>query len=361
MELLHGKTLEQRLRRGRLELPLLIDIAIALSEALDVAHGVHIVHRDIKPANVILSARGPKLLDFGLAKPALLSASAVAEQSTMAAGPLVTDPGSTVGTIAYMSPEQLRAEDLDTRSDLFSFGVVLYEMATGRRAFAGATGALIAVAILQQDPPQPRELRPELPERLQEIVMKAIEKDRELRYQRASDINAELQRVQRDLDAARGGAAATPELTARWKPVVPAVAALALLAAGGYVMSHRRPALTNRDTIVLADFVNRTGDPVFDGTLRQGLAVQLEQSPFLSLVSEQRLQRTLAQMGQPTDAPLTATRAQEICERTSSAAFLEGSIASLGSMYVLGLRATDCRTGDLIDEQQIQAPRKEDV
>src|SRR3954463_8122574 len=188
MELLEGETLEQRLARGRLDLPLLLDIGIALSEALDVAHAVRIVHRDIKPANIILTARAPKLLDFGLAKPAPLSASAVAEQPTMAAGPLVTEAGSTVGTIAYMSPEQLRGEDLDTRSDLFSFGLVLYEMATGLPAFAGATGALIAAAILQQEPPGPRELRPELPERLQDVLLKAIEKERGLRYQRASDI-----------------------------------------------------------------------------------------------------------------------------------------------------------------------------
>jgi len=365
MELLQGETLQQRVSRGPLDVPDLLDMGIALADALDVAHSARVVHRDIKPENIILTDRGPKILDFGLAKSVALPAAATAAQPTMTAAPLVTDPGSTVGTVAYMSPEQLRGEELDARTDLFSFGLVLYEMATGRRAFVGATSALVAAGILQEEPPRPRSCRPDLPERLEEIILKAVEKDRRLRYQHAADIRSDLQRVKRDGDSVRVATIPKPEpgrtLATRWRVIASAFAVVVSLIAAGYFMLRPRPALTNRDTLVLADFVNTTGDPVFDGTLRQGLSVQLGQSPFLSLISEQRIHRTLELMGQPLDVQLTPKVAQEICERTASAAYLEGSIASLGTQYVLGLRATNCRTGDVLDEEQVQAARKEDV
>jgi serine/threonine protein kinase/tetratricopeptide (TPR) repeat protein len=363
MELLQGQTLQQHLARGPVDVPELVDMGIALADALDAAHAAGIVHRDIKPANILVTTRGPKILDFGLAKSVPLAAIA-SQHPTMTAGPLVTEPGSMVGTVAYMSPEQLRGEDLDARTDLFSFGLVLYEMATGRLAFTGATGALIAASILHADPPRPRSLRADLPESLESVVTKALEKDRRLRYQTAADLRGDLQRAKRDTGSATAVTAGRPS-SARavrtWRVLIAASVIVLSVAAGLYFRTPRTLALTNKDTLVLADFVNTTGDAVFDGALRQGLAVQLEQSPFLSLVSEQRIQRTMSLMGQDADARLTAKLAREVCERTAGAAVLEGSIASLGSQYVLGLRATNCRTGEVLDEQQAQAERKEDV
>lgn len=361
MELLRGETLQQRLARARLDSSAVIDLAIALADALDAAHGAGIVHRDIKPANIVLTERGPKILDFGLAKSV---APAMAAQTTVAAG-LVTQPGVTVGTLAYMSPEQLRGEELDARTDLFSLGLVLYEMATGRPPFAGLTGVMIAAAILHDTPPAPRAVRSDLPERLEDIIVKSLEKDRRLRYQSAADLRADLQRAKRASDAARPRTLTSqPERRnvgkRRLVLLGAAVAIAGLAAAGGYYIYHRTPVLTNRDTLVLADFVNTTGDAAFDDTLRQGLAVDLEQSPFLSLVSDQRIEHTLALMGQAADTRLTPAVAQQICERTGSAAVLGGSIANLGSQYVLGLRATSC-SGDVLDQQQMQVSRKEDA
>src|SRR5262245_38005733 len=236
---------------------------------------------------------------------------------TTMASPLLTEPGSIVGTVAYMSPEQFRGEDVDERSDLFSFGLVLYEMATGRPAFGGATNAVVTAAILHDEPPAPRSQRADVPERLNALILKAIDKDRCLRYQHASDIRTDLQRLKRD-EVAHAPA------NRQWKAIAAAaVAVLAALAVGGYVFTRRPVTLTDKDTIVLADFDNKTGDPVFDDTLRQGLSVELQQSPFLEMISDRRVQQTLALMGQQKDARLTPEIAQQICERTASAAVLE--------------------------------------
>jgi tetratricopeptide (TPR) repeat protein len=365
MELLPGETLQQRLVGGALETAQVLDIGIALADALDAAHGAGIVHRDIKPANIMLTARGPKILDFGLAKAAPAPSAAASLQPTMTAGALLTGPGTTIGTMAYMSPEQLRGDHLDVRTDLFSFGLVLYEMATGRRAFTGATGAVVGAAILHQAPSAPRTIQPDLPERLEQAILKSLEKDRDLRYQHASEIRTDLQRLKRDADStggtARAGQAASRVEPSRRNLMLPAAAVIVALAVAGYIFLPRRTALTDRDTLVLADFTNTTGDAVFDETLRLGMAVQLGQSPFLSLVSDERIRKTLSLMGQPADARLTPELARQVCERTSSEAVLEGSIASLGSQFVVGLRAKNCRTGDVLDEEQVQAARKEDV
>jgi serine/threonine protein kinase/tetratricopeptide (TPR) repeat protein len=366
MELLEGETLQQRLTRGPMEVPALVDIGLAVADALDAAHGKGIVHRDIKPANIFLTARGPKILEFGLAKAAAAPAFGTSELATRAAEALVTDPGNTVGTISYMSPEQVRATPLDGRTDLFSFGVVLYEMATGALPFRGDSPGTIFEAILNRAPTPAVRLNPDVPAELERIIDKCLEKDPSLRAQHASEIRSDLRRLKRDTDSGRVTAVAQPPpattRATRWTvPAVGVAAAVILAVSSFYFYAHRARKLTDKDTIVLADFANTTGDPVFDETLRQGLAVQLQQSPFLSLVSDERIRKTLGLMGQRADVRLTPQLAQDLCARTGSAAVLEGSIASLGNQYVLGLRAKDCRTGDALDVEQAQAARKEDV
>jgi tetratricopeptide (TPR) repeat protein/predicted Ser/Thr protein kinase len=368
MEFLDGVTLKHRIDGRPMKIGAILDLAIQITDGLDAAHSEGVVHRDIKPANIFLTDRGrAKIFDFGLAKlTAVGKGVGISPMPTATADELLTSPGSAVGTVAYMSPEQARGEGLDARTDLFSFGAVLYEMATGCMAFRGKSAAVIHDAILNRAPVPVTQLNPEVPPKLQEVIDKALEKDRKLRYQSAADLRTDLQRLKRETDSAK-----TPLATAavvgigerrgvRWKVIVPTALVAAALT-GAYLYVHRAPKLTDRDTIVLADFTNTTGDAVFDGALRQGLSVQLEQSPFLSIISDQKIQRTLKLMNQPPDTKLTPSIARELCQRTGSAAVLDGAIAQIGTQYLLTLKAVNCESGESLAGAAAQAADKNHV
>ena len=360
-EYVEGETLRQRMASSpdkQIPLSEAIDVATQIAAALAAAHDAGIVHRDVKPENVMVRRdRLVKVLDFGLAKLTQPSARKVDTQTPTLTG--ITESGMLMGTPQYMSPEQARGEKVDARTDIFSLGVLLYEMIAGRVPFAGTTPGEVIAAILRDEPPPLSECLPDAPPELERIIITALRKDRAVRYQTAEDLQTDLKQLNQRMGS--GTRPVRPRRAIRKVPVIAAATALALAAIVGWFYLNRHPALTEKDTILLADFENKTGDEIFDGTLKQALAIQLQQSPFLSLFPEARVRQTLGLMGRAPNERVTAELAGEICIRQNLKALIAGAIAPLGSHFVITIEAINGQSGESLARQQVEAESREQV
>ncbi len=397
MELLEGSTVRSIIQQGAATLKRVVRWGVQITDALASAHDKGIVHRDLKPTNIFVTFRDDvKILDFGLAKITLAQGASTDERATE-----LTQPGMQLGTIAYMSPEQARGEVVDARSDLFSVGMVLYELLTGKSPFPGDTPAVITDGIMNRLPVDIVEQNPEVPLALQDVIERALQKHPEDRYQSAHLMHHDLEELnsllfsdaskealkkleskrrkhhrsgsQRAAAVARvaGAPQAAPasrsmeaaKRPARFKAALAIVTAVLIVVGGTalYLLTQAGHKLADKDTIVLSDFTNTTGDPLFDDALKQGLAVQLEQSPFLSLISEHKVNDTLRMMGRSSEDRLTPAVTREVCQRTGSTIMLTGSISGLGNDYVIGLQAVNCASGEVVAETQQKAAGKDAI
>jgi eukaryotic-like serine/threonine-protein kinase len=360
-ELLEGETLRESIERGRLSVGKAIDYGVQIAHGMAAAHEKGIVHRDLKPENLFVTGDGRlKILDFGLAKLKQVQPHSEQGASVLSEG---TEPGVVMGTAGYMSPEQVRAQAVDHRTDIFSFGAILYEMLSGKRAFQKATSADTMSAILNEEPAEISRVTENIPPALQRVVHRCLEKNPEQRFHSASDLAFALEALSDSGGSAHSATAAIAVTRARkrWEAILPAAVAVLALSVGGYFYSHRKPKLTDKDTIVLADFSNGTGDAVFDDSLKTALSISLRQSPFLNVLSDNQVAKTMQLMTRPASTKLTPEVAIELCLRAGSKAYIAGAIGSLGSKYVLELKAVNCQNGDTLAEDQLIAESKEKV
>src|SRR6266446_6129758 len=377
MELLEGDTLLHRIDSSapkEILLDTLLDVAIQICNGLQAAHDKEIIHRDIKPGNIFLTKQGPvKILDFGVAKLAREEVEEIGppEEADLISGGSkqdstetgtetsrrvhsnLTRTGIAIGTAGYMSPEQVRKERLDARTDLFSFGLVLYEMAAGRRAFTGETAEAVHDAILDQTPAAVHDVNPTVPRGLDSVIAKALEKDRSQRYQSAAEMHADLERVRREMHPVR-------RRLRRW---LASAALLLVVAAGAWIFRnyHNSATLSVDDTIVVADVNNQTSDPVFDDALNTALRVGLEQTPYLNVLALDKVSGTLRLLKLPEDAKLTPEIARQVCQHTNSKMMITSSIADAGNRFRIELNAFACQSGNTIARVRENAGSRNEV